>query len=190
MLQACHRNQAIRHGIVAIAALDLTSNITHNQIPNSGVDAVDPNHHYHFALQQYKLALQHMQNAVSNGEQNLVSTLITCIVIICFETFHGNHDSAFSQITIGLRIIEQATKKESICQSYEDGISSSMLSCIDADLVRTFVRLDLQVMSFVDGRAANSYVFGKGSGLVDLTSMPAQFRTLKEARHYLNLTMS
>jgi hypothetical protein len=111
MLQAYEHNQSIRHGTVAIAALDMTSQLTRERIWNSGAITSEPGGHYQFALQQYSLAIRHMQNETSKGEPDLATTLITCIVIVCFETFHGNNDSAFNQTTTGLRMIERAIQK-------------------------------------------------------------------------------
>jgi hypothetical protein len=186
MLQTCERNESLRHGIVAIAALDLSCEVTLSQRSNPSDSGLDPNAHHEFALQQYSLALRHMRNAASNGGQEIRVTLITCLVIICFETFHGNHENASSQLAIGLRIIEEAAKRVNLRRAYVDGISSSMLPSVDAELFQAFVRLDLQAMSFIDGNTVDT-AFREGFGLVDLTGMPTRFRTLKEARHYREL---
>jgi len=112
MLQAYEHNQSIRHGTVAIAALDMTSQLTRERIWNSGAITSEPGGHYQFALQQYSLAIRHMQNETSKGEPDLATTLITCIVIVCFETFHGNNDSAVNQTTTGYPIKERPNKKK------------------------------------------------------------------------------
>ncbi|CZR60709.1 uncharacterized protein PAC_10605 [Phialocephala subalpina] len=133
-----------------------------------------------------RLMLQACEHSTS---QDLTTTLITCLIIICFETFHGSFENAFSQITTGLRVIEEAASKRNTSQICMDGISSSMLTSVDAQLIRAFVRLDLQAMSFVESRTTNIHAFQRGFGLVDLSSMPTRFQTLKEARHYLELVM-
>jgi hypothetical protein len=186
MLQACERNESIRHGIVAIAALDLSCGVALSRRSNPRDRGLDPNSHHEFALQQYSLALRHMRNAASSGGQDIGVTLIACLVIICFETFHGNHKNASSQLGIGLRMIEEAAKKVNLRRAYIDGVSSSMLPSVDGELLQAFVRLDLQAMSFIDGNTIDT-AFRKGFGLVDLTGMPTRFRTLKEARHYREL---
>lgn len=72
-----------------------------------------------------------MQAAVSKGEQDLAITFIACLVIIRFETFHGNFENAFIQITAGLRVTEEAARKNTgfkTCEGhgvevrYEEGL--------------------------------------------------------------------
>jgi hypothetical protein len=189
MLQACERNQSVRHGIIAIAALDLTSQLTRDQIDDSGEGFPEPGGHYQFALEQYSHAIRHMQNATSKRETDLATTLVTCIVTICFEAFHGNHDSAFSQISTGLRMIEQAVKTENLHRAFVKGISSSILSTVDEDLIYTFIRLDLQAMTFVNGRTIDSRTFSQDFGLADLNGMPTRFSNFNEARNYFSLVL-
>jgi len=185
MLQACERSQAVRHGIVAIAALDLTSDASFNrrQTPHMRSDSLDPNAHHEFALQKYGVAVRHMRNSVNKGDQDLATILMTCLVIICFEAFHGNQDGAFSQLDIGLKMIEQAAKTNTSSTRHEDGLSSSLLSPVDNELIRAFIRLDTQSLFVQNEETA----FRKGFVLVNLTDMPTQFRTLKEAGHYRDL---
>jgi Fungal specific transcription factor domain len=181
MLQACERNESVRHGIVAIAALDLTSQLTHESTSDPGI-------HYQFALQQYGLAIKHMQGEMSKGAPDLAITLITCLVIVCFETFHGNNYSASSQILTGLRMIEENIKGN-IDQSLVEGFSSSILHCVDEELVRAFVRLYIQAMWFATSRTAAGNAFMRNFSLVNLSAMPTTFRNINEARHYFDLIM-
>ncbi|KAE9367259.1 hypothetical protein N431DRAFT_495543 [Stipitochalara longipes BDJ] len=185
MLQACERSQAVRYGIVAIAALDLTSDASLSRLQTSHLasDSLDPNAHHQFALQQYGLAVRHMRNSLSKGDQDLPTILMTCLVIICFEAFHGNHESAFSQLDIGLKMIEQAAKTDTTSTRLEDGLSSSLLSSIDNELIRAFIRLDTQSLFIQSEETA----FRKSFVLVDLTGMPTRFRNFKEAGHYRDL---
>jgi hypothetical protein len=60
MPQACERNESVRHGIVAIAALDLRCELNLSQRLNPRDGGLDPNARHEFALQQYSLALRHM----------------------------------------------------------------------------------------------------------------------------------
>jgi hypothetical protein len=127
VLQECERSQSVRHGIVAIAALDLTSDASHNRIQASHYkpDGSDPDAHHQFALQQYGLAVRHMRNAIFKADQDLSTLLMTCLVIICFEAFRGNHNSAFSQLAIGLRMIEQAANTDTSRRDHDTVLSSA-----------------------------------------------------------------
>lgn len=86
-------------------------------------------------------------------------------------------------------MVERAIKRENQHQPFVEGISSSILSAVDEELIRAFVRLDLQAMSFVVSRAVASSAFKKDFGLADLSGMPTKFRNLNEGRHYLELIM-
>ncbi|KAE9373944.1 hypothetical protein N431DRAFT_374634 [Stipitochalara longipes BDJ] len=196
MLQACEHNSAVRHGIIAISALDITSRLKTDRIPNhrcgAGTSPADPRTHYQFALREYSLAIQAMQKDTSKGTLDLATTLITCLVIICFETFHGNSYNALSQINTGLLLIEQSVAPNNDTPpNLVDGIFSSLLSHVDESLVRAFVRLDLQAMSFIGNltRGIPNPAFRMGSALTSLRSMPARFLSLSEARNYLELLM-
>jgi hypothetical protein len=187
MVQACERNRAVRQGIIAIAALDITSRLTHDRTRHGGTD---PRTHYQFALQEYSLAIRAMQKETRKGELDLATTLITCLVIICFETFHGSRDNALNQISTGLLMISQSAKKEtSHSTRLVEGLPSSLLANIDDELIRAFVRLDLQAMSFATNLQGGlpRPAFRKGSPLTSLRDMPARFQSLTEARHYLEL---
>lgn len=185
MLQACEKSQSVRHGVVAIAALDLTSDASRKRVQTSAhrADSLDPNAHHQFALQQYGLAVRHMRIALSKGDQDLATLLMTCLVIICFEAFHGNHESAFSQLDIGLKMIEQAAKINGPSVRHEDGLSTPLLSSVDNELIRAFIRLDTQSLFIQEMETA----FRKSFVLVDLTGMPSRFNNLKEAGHYRDL---
>ncbi|KAN0098179.1 hypothetical protein V8E51_013842 [Hyaloscypha variabilis] len=196
MLQASERNEAVRHGIIAIAALDITSQLKTDQLPNhrcgTGTSPADPRTHYQLALREYSLAIQAMQKETSKGTLDLTTTLITCLVIICFETFHGNSYNALSQINTGLLLIEQSVaQKKDTPTSLVDGIPSSLLSRVDESLIRAFVRLDLQAMSFIGNltRGIPNPAFRELSPLTSLHNMPTLFSSLSEARNYLELLM-
>jgi Fungal specific transcription factor domain len=176
IFQACEMNTAVRHGVIAIAAIDVTSEL-----------APDRANHYRFAIQHYSLALRHMQNEMTKRKLDLATALITNIIIICFETYHGNIDSAFNQITIGLRMIEEAAEKESIHGPFIDGIAVSVLPTIDGELIRAFARLSVQAASFVKNRMIPCRAFGKDFGLANLNGMPARFRSLSEAKNYAEI---
>jgi hypothetical protein len=131
-----------------------------------------------------------MRNSLSKGEQDLATTLITSLIIICFETFQGNHEGAFAHITTGVRIIsEQFSKTENLHQKFTEGISSAALSSVDDDLMRAFVRLDIQAMSFVHEQVIGFKLDAHAAATAGLSGMPTRFHSLKEARNYLELIL-
>jgi len=48
-------------------------------------------HHQH-AIEQYSKAIRSMRDAVAGGYQDFRVTLLTNLVIICYESYHGNLD--------------------------------------------------------------------------------------------------
>lgn len=125
-----------------------------------------------------------MRNAASQTDQDLATVLITCLVIICFEAFHGNNNSALSQLGIGLKMIEQAVKADG--NHVSCGVSSPSIPCVDDELIRAFIRLDMQSLY---NQGIDSTIFREYFVFLDLTSMPARFRDFKEAGNYCDLIM-
>jgi hypothetical protein len=189
MFQACEQNHAVRHGIVAIAAMDVTSLLTSGPCDASGVDVSAPRDHYRFALQQYSFALRHMHSETMKGEQDLATTLITIIITVCFETFNGNVDSAFNQVTTGLGLIEDAVGKEALRCPYGDGIAPDVLPGVDAELIRAFARLDVQAGSFVKNRTIPG-LSRKDFRLADLSGMPTHFKDISETKNYSEIIVT
>lgn len=72
-----------------------------------------------------------------NEMHDLQTALVASVLIICFETYHGNYSSAAQQIRTGVRLIEDSKRRKGA-------------SRIDDDLVRAFDRLDVQSMSHSD----------------------------------------
>ena len=91
VLQACERDDSIRHAIVAIAALKSTTTVCTISYRQGTDNASTPQG---FAFRQYQKALKSMRKASIGGTQDLRTALITCIVIICFESFAGNFEFA------------------------------------------------------------------------------------------------
>ncbi|KAF8865845.1 hypothetical protein BDZ45DRAFT_796096 [Acephala macrosclerotiorum] len=96
----------IRHTIIALAVLKSTSEVAACSGEDKSQCRNDAQNHHHFALKQYSKAIQSMRKAVLDGKQDLRTTLITCIVIICFETYSGDYESTIKQAIIGLDLIE------------------------------------------------------------------------------------
>lgn len=104
-----------------------------------------PNVHRRIALDQYDKAIRSMQRAVKNGKQDLRTTLITCLVIACFEAFHGNHPLANAQILTGMSLIYEW--RATFSNELPMGFQSPKPDVVEDDLVQTFGRLEVSVLS-------------------------------------------
>ncbi len=65
-------------------------------------------------------------------------------------------------------MIEQVIKGEKSHQTFVEGISSLMLSAVDEELIREFIQLDLQCMTFIASRATGGRVIKNCLALVEL----------------------
>ncbi|RDW80804.1 hypothetical protein BP5796_05502 [Coleophoma crateriformis] len=131
---------SIRHAAIAIGALDKVSTLLlqRSSLPADG-EKSDPDFHHHFAVQQYSRAINRMKGDATAGNQDLRTTLITSLVIIWFESYHGNRKLAQAQIQNALRMIR--AWKESFRDSEVEaplGFSSPQPGVVEHDLVRIF----------------------------------------------------
>ena len=192
VLQTCENQPSIRTAAVAIGALDRTLEAAqlNKGRPSFELTTVDGyvTDHHRFALQQYGKAVRSMRDDIIGAQQNLTTTLISCLMLVCFELFHGNHSSALKQASIGLDfIIERLRESKEL--SAASGTSPRPLSDIDEALTQTFVRLDLQAMSFVDQSVLKATDMSRSETIDRYEEMPSVFTSLCEARRYWELSM-
>jgi len=106
-----------------------------------------PLQHHQNALKQYATAIKAMRQAALTRKQDLRTTLLTCLVIMCFEAWNGNQELAIKQIQMGFKLI-QAWREEEVDEKDERrfvGLESAMSDTVEDELVRVFKRLDVQV---------------------------------------------
>ncbi|KAE8452783.1 hypothetical protein EG329_013055 [Mollisiaceae sp. DMI_Dod_QoI] len=184
LLQACVSEPSIRHAVVALGALDLTSESL-GDFQNLYLDDQTENPHLHHknALRQYTTAIKEMRAASLKGNQDLRTTLLTCFVILCFEAWNGNQDLAVRQIQTGLRLIE-AWREEIVIERQSKGYTSN--PCHDAntindELIQTFSKLDAQAISFAEESTPEPHALVVNEERRLLDNMPAYFTSLKQS---------
>ncbi len=148
ILQTCESESSIRHAVVALGALDLAAGSLQD-FSHLSLDArkETPLKHHQNALKQYATAIKEMRLVAANKKQDLKNTLLTCLVILCFEAWNGNQDLAVKQIQTGFRLI-RAWRDEVLDERDERRIvalESSVQDTVEDELVRIFKRLDVQV---------------------------------------------
>lgn len=173
ILQSCHEEESTRHAVVAIAAL-------HKTASNSQAK----NEHHTYALQKYAKALKLMRESVSDvasiktNEHQLRRALVSTLLITCFESFHGNQSASISQASTAIRLLHS---RDSI-------MASSGNSTINQDILSIFARLELSSLTITQREIVPQENTPKG--LSDdhiLSSIPAIFETLREARFYWDI---
>lgn len=193
MLQACHTDSAIRHAVVAIGALDFISEITQVEFLPLGNGAKknceETQKHHRFALWQFGTALRELRRSTAEGKVDMRSTLLGCIVISCFETYHGNYQTAIKHLQTGLALMEEWHQQKS--HNLPSTVKPSNLSTdpIEEELYQSIGRLDIQLMSFVDSRSKETHERMRRHGTAKMEAMPGEFLDLSEARMYLELVM-
>ncbi len=187
ILQACDV-PSIRHVVIAIGALGRSCIVDHDQRrTNLGQITEDSKAHHRKAIKEYSTALGLMREASTDGRQGLRTTLITCLLIVCFECFHGNYTLAESQIESGLALIENWRKSYTTASQHPPGFSSPAPEVIDHLLIQIFGSLELQGRSFGDRRPPSEHQALMYEGEEAIQRMPRRFDDLDNARTYLEL---
>jgi hypothetical protein len=182
MLQACESSQAIRHAVIAIGAL----NISNASVQTSEVGTL----RHQFAFRQYSKSICLMRRDIAGGRHDLRTTLIASLLFYCFESFHGYHELAISQVYTGLRLIRDwvtSHYKPDAEGKYRVRIGSENPHEVEDDLLRAFGNLEIQVMSYADGRSSDLHEQYRHCGQDDVDEMPVEFGSLVEARTMLEL---
>lgn len=161
-----------------------------HEIPKTSTDQITlANKRNVFALQQYSEAVKSMREAIFSDTPDVRTALVASILIVCFETYHGNLASAGRQVYTAMQMLEEWTAKKAYTMSDPQRISSPAPGTIEDELIYTFVRLDIQAMS----NNADQYSLAEHFRLKDaaagvLKSMPEVFTDITKARNYLNIT--
>jgi hypothetical protein len=92
VMEAVQRDTSVRNVIIALAALELTWEIVLVEGVRTLRQSSQAQKHNLFAVEQYNKAIQGMRKATVEGKQELNIRLITCILMICFESYYGNAD--------------------------------------------------------------------------------------------------
>ena len=181
ILQATVEVSSIRHMVIALAALDLTSLRTTSKDSglalsgeNCGSSAVQQ---HQFALQQYNKAIKQMREDIANAKHGLRSILIASVLIICFEAYHGNYDSALTQFSTGQKVLDEWTAKQN--DVVDDGFSSPAPHDIEDELIRTFHNLEIQAMVHTDTNPIDVHLRLKNSGAAGVATLPKEFKNVE-----------
>lgn len=173
MLQACETSPSIRHAVIALGALP------------PAPEPVGTLKHQ-FAFRQYNKALCLLSRDVAGGKHDLRTTLIASLLFYCFESFHGYHELAISQVYTGLKLI-----REWASSFYAPGkvvrLGSENPYEVEDDIVRAFGSLEIQVMLYADGRTREAHEHYRRCGQPTIDEMPAVFPSLEAAKGLLEM---
>jgi hypothetical protein len=134
---------------------------------------------YEFALKEYAKALKGMRKAIANRKHDIRNALIACLLVFCLESLQGNPNSAVSNAKSGLTLFyEFMATKNSSCTMTQGGAS---YAGIEADILKEFGGLDLQVLFFLDGRSDDVHRAAVARFEAAVNRMPNEFETLEDS---------
>lgn len=130
------------------------------------------------------MAIKDVRDRISEGRLCLTAKLISIILFVCFEIYHGNNISAVSQIRAGSFMIEER------CREWNTNNGGSKPPPeIDGELLESFTELEIQA-SMHSGYVMNSKQRERlrcRQSIVE--SIPIEFPTLRQARTTLHLIL-
>ncbi|KAH6695858.1 hypothetical protein BKA61DRAFT_531494 [Leptodontidium sp. MPI-SDFR-AT-0119] len=184
-LQACEARDAIRHAIVALGALDMTSRVRsqgHIRDAARRDFGNTASHHYQFAIQQYAKAIKYAQ---LEGGRDFRTALMTCLVILSFEGWVGNHEVAVQQIRIGTQLLMEWKERQKEIPAPKPSDDENVLAHV-------FTRLSIQLRPPAKNRppqpsAPTSLPPLKIDVPQSLQKMPLTFISLGEAGNFYGL---
>ncbi|KAL3426397.1 C6 zinc finger domain protein [Phlyctema vagabunda] len=112
--------------------------------------------------------------------------LLSCLLAVSFEIFHGNYVVGRRQTTVGLNLITRNANERKLALAAN---SQPVPDPIEDVLVQLFVRLDLQYLSFMEPEALHAHVSFKPPDAEKYHKMPARFSSLHEARRYWDFSV-
>ncbi|KAL3418136.1 hypothetical protein PVAG01_09851 [Phlyctema vagabunda] len=201
VLQLCHHDAPIRHGVIALGALARSLEISSSptRLSLSGYPHIDHRNldeHHRFAVRQYGLAISSLRAILLDGRRHLRTSLTSCVLFMTFEALQGAYEGAVIHLRGGSRLLgdwrtARAGGKSRLSQ---DSLSEIQDDMID-DLGRMFARLDLQSL-FMPPPCPGSFMIARmdpnpvpdlhGENIV----VPETFSNMHEAREFWDFLMA
>ncbi|KAE9377258.1 hypothetical protein N431DRAFT_368998 [Stipitochalara longipes BDJ] len=183
VLQICEREPSIFHAVVALGALDASVRRAGSCIkPVYRVQQYRNDEHYRFSLHQYSAAVKQMREAIETGKHDLRTALIASILLITFETYHGNQATALAQIESSVRLLENWSMSTE--KSTGGRVSSPAPDTVDDELVQALDRLEMEGIMFRDPVPLEQHRLRKDQRTAAVQNMPDSFENVDEAEAY------
>lgn len=173
ILQACHLNRSVLHGVVAMGALHESSEVDGESDERSNLQQL--------ALHQSsKASRMAMETAVSD-----IATLISCIIFICLQNLQDSH-TAYQLLRSGHSLINDIDER---LLSGDMVLSDSEMTVLDNFIRPIIERLRMRFCSIVDVPSALALSAAikrsRPERRRSLPQVPSCFVNLLEARNKL-----
>lgn len=173
IIQACHLNRSILHGVVALGALHESSEIDGESDERSNLQDIA----LHQSSKATRLAVE---TAVSE-----ISTLISCIIFICMQNLQDSH-TAYQLLKTGHSLISDIDRR---LLSGELVLAESEKTVLNSFLRPIIERLRMRFCCIVDLPSALAIGAALKKSNIDiplpLPDIPTAFISLLEARNKL-----
>jgi hypothetical protein len=142
VLQESHSDSSVRHAVIALGALTKTldSSLGVNVFETSN----DATEHHEYALSQYNKAIVYLRQTLAKGNPSIRTALVACLLFICFENFHGDHDAANSHVLCGLGLLDQWLAQNLPADMSAAGKRAQLQDLHQDEVFRIFSRIDSQ----------------------------------------------
>jgi hypothetical protein len=172
---------SIRHGLVALGALSKSAKRSPSN--HYRVDLTQGTHR-EIALEQYQKALQSLRESIPGIDQGnpVRTTLVSCLILSCFENFLGNVGFSLQHITWARHVLtasetSRATSSTSTTNVVGEG-EDIVMSC--------FYLMDLQALCLLGADESRTYFkFDQASPIVSMPAILNNLDEAKNARHVL-----
>lgn len=178
---------SIRHTTIALAALAKS----HSALQEAGsvlcTESPEVKAHCEYSLQQYSKGLGLMKHDVADGHQDLRTTLLTCLLIICVECIHGNYAMAGALLSNAMSLLRDWRNNFPNAASHPVGFSSPAPHIIEDSLVQMIGGLELQSFTFDAKVSQKQHIADMDEGFDIVQNMPILFQSAEASRLYLEL---
>lgn len=172
LLAAATQHDSIRHAVIAISALheDFTQALSKSS-------SSSPSQPANFASKQYTKSVSSLRKSLATGKEDTLTALMSCILLVSFDSLHGNYEAALVHLRGGLKVLHdhhRSRKRDHIIEEY---------------IAPLFHRLTCQSLIYIEAKDQSylkdfAEVLLEGAALEEGVSVP-DFRTLHDARNSL-----
>ena len=131
---------------------------------------------YLFSLKEHHEAVQLLKN---DEQMSIEIVLISCVLLVCFETLQNDYKSALRMFRSGSEILSRWVK--SACNSRD---------AVREEVMQAFSRLSMQASTFLETAASKPTPFSEigysGRSFVPAIDMPSAFISLDEASAFMD----
>ena len=166
--QQCHHEPAIEHAISALTALYKSAISSKTHLVHLGDEPVT------FALVKQSQAISSLRKTLSSGQPQMRLALVASLLFSCFESFHGDWETATQQAHSGFNILKRLSEDKR-------QHATNDLTDIELEVGLTLRRLELQILSFLATNPMLEHPFNEPNVEKIIMDIPDRVANFNEA---------